>query len=175
MTCRMRDSLATYSTGFKYTAPLVRVRTDACSSGFCGASDTWLRETQHMAFLHDDGELLVLNSAFGGRTVEVGLFDDSTDQLTDSDGFSSITTEPSASDYSPQSVTDPAVSQNSGTTSLSIGTLSFQVSNATSSVNYVYVRDSSSGDLIFTNSLDQSYDLTNIDTLDLGNVGIELE
>jgi hypothetical protein len=128
-----------------------------------------------MAFLHDEGELLVLNSAFDGRTVEVGLFDNSTDSLTESDGYSAITTEPGGSDYSPASVSSPSVSQTSGTTTVEMGNLTYQVSDATTSVNYVYVKDVSSGDLIFTNSLDQAYDLNSIDTLDLSNVGLSLD
>jgi hypothetical protein len=128
-----------------------------------------------MAFLHDSGELLVLNSAFDGRNVEVGLFDNSTDSLSDSDGYSAITTEPDGSDYAPASVSSPNVSQTSGTTTAEMGNLTYQVSDATTSVNYVYVRDSSSGDLIFTSELDQAYDLNSIDTLDLSNVGLSLE
>jgi len=128
-----------------------------------------------MAYLHDDGELIVLQSAFDGRTVQVGLFDDSTDQLAESDGFSAITTEPSGSDYSAQSVSSPSVSQDAGTTTVEMGSLSFTVSNASASVDKVYVRDDTSGDLLFTNNLDQTYDLGSIDTLDLSNVGLELE
>jgi hypothetical protein len=128
-----------------------------------------------MAYLHDDGELIVLQSAFDGRTVQVGLFNDSTDQLAESDGFSAITTEPSGSDYSAQSVSSPSVSQDAGTTTVEMGSLSFTVSNASASVDKVYVRDDTSGDLLFTNNLDQTYDLGSIDTLDLSNVGLELE
>ena len=128
-----------------------------------------------MAFLHHDGELLVLDSAFDGRTVEVGLFDDSTDQLAESDGFSAITPEPDGDDYTPADVSDPNVTQESGDTSVEMGNLTFQVSDATTEVDYVYVRDATSGDLIFTNELDQAYDLNSIDTLDLSNVGMELE
>lgn len=128
-----------------------------------------------MANLHDSGELLVLDGAFNGRTVEVGLYDNSTDALTDSSTYSAITTEPGGTDYATQSVTGPSVTQNSGTTTVEMGSLSFTVSDASASVDYVYVRDSSSGDLIFTNSLDQSYDLSSIDTLDLSNVGMSLD
>ena len=128
-----------------------------------------------MAFLHDEGELLVLSNAFSGRTVEVGLFDDSTDAIAESDGYSAITTEPDGSDYAVQTVADPTVSQESGTTSVEMGALSYTVSDATRSVDYVYVRDANSGDLIFTNELDQAYDLNSIDTLDLSNVGMELD
>ena len=128
-----------------------------------------------MAFLHESGELLVLDSAFTGRDVEVGLFDNGADQIGEGDGYSAITTEPDGSDYAPVTVTDPTVSQDGGVTTVDMGDLSYQVSDATTDVDYVFVRDSTSGDLIFTNELDQSYNLDPIDTLDLSNVGMELE
>ena len=129
-----------------------------------------------MAFLHDTGETLVLESAFNGRDVEVGLFDNTVDSIAEGDGFAGITSEPDGTDYAAQTVTGPAVSQDgSGVTTVDMGNLSFTVSDATTSANYVYVRDTTSGDLIFTNQLDQSYDLGSIDTLDLTNVGMELE
>ena len=117
----------------------------------------------------------VVNVA-GVVDVEVGLFDDSIDALAEGDGFSDITTEPDGTDYSPQTVTAPDVSQDGdGVTTVDMGNLSFNVSDATTDADYVYVQDSVSGDLIFTNALDQSYDLGSIDTLDLSNVGMELE
>ena len=116
------------------------------------------------ANLHDQGEQLILNAAFGSRTVDVGLFNDSTDALSDSATYSSITTEPTGSAYAVQSVTGPTVSLNSGTSSLDLGSLSFDVSDFSQSVDALYVRDQSSGDLIFTNTLDSSYDLSQIDT-----------
>ena len=128
-----------------------------------------------MAFLHYDGELLVLDNAFDGRTVNVGLFDDSTDQIAESDGFGDITTEPGGDDYAPQTVNDPGVTQDAGETVVEMGSLSFEVSDATADVDKVYVQDDTTGDLIFTNDLDQSYDLGSIDTFDLSNVGMELE
>ncbi len=128
-----------------------------------------------MAYLHHSGELLVLDSAFTGRDVEVGLFDNSVDVIEESDGYSDITTEPDGDDYDPVTVTDPTVSQEDGVTTVDMGDLTYQVSDATSEIDYVFVRDSDSGDLIFTNELDQSYDLDPIDTLDLSNVGMELE
>ncbi len=129
-----------------------------------------------MAYLHDEGELLVLGDAFDGRTVEVGLYDDSTDLLTEDSTYSDITTEPGGDDYSPQIVDNPTVDQNDNSNAeVTMGELSFQVSDATSSIDYVYVRDEMSGDLLFTNTLDQEYDLGSIDTLDLSNIGLELQ
>ena len=128
-----------------------------------------------MAFLHYEGELLVLSSAFDGREVEIGLFDDSVDSITEGDTYTEITSEPDGTDYTKQSVTSPPVTQEGGVTEVDMGSLSFEVGDATTSADYVFVRDATSGDLILTNALDQSYDLGSIDVLDLSNVGMELE
>lgn len=127
------------------------------------------------ANLHDQGEQLILNAAFGSRTVDVGLYNDSTDALSDSATYSSITTEPTGASYAVQSVTGPTISLNSGTSELDLGNLSFDVSDSTVSVDAVYVRDSSTGDLIFTNIMGSTYDLSSIDTLDLSNAGMTLD
>jgi hypothetical protein len=127
------------------------------------------------ANLHDDGENLILDAALGSRNLEVGLFNDSTDSLSDSATYSDITTEPAGSAYAAQSITGGTVSTNSGTTEIDLGSLSFDTSDSSQTVDAVYVRYSSSGDLIFTNALGSSYDLSNVDTLDLSNVGMTLD
>jgi len=49
-----------------------------------------------MAFgLSDRGEELQYTSGFVGQTVEVTMYDDSTDGLSDSDGTGAVSTEPS--------------------------------------------------------------------------------
>ncbi|MCU4754247.1 hypothetical protein OB919_20065 [Halobacteria archaeon AArc-curdl1] len=128
-----------------------------------------------MAYLHDDGELLVLNTAFDGRTLEVGLFNNSVDNLSESSTFEDITSTPGGGDYEPQIVSDPNVSQNADEDAeLDLGELSYDISDATDDIDYVYVRDDTSGELIFTSALDQTYDLGSIDILDLTNVGMTL-
>ncbi|WP_159487556.1 hypothetical protein [Halorubrum sp. JWXQ-INN 858] len=125
--------------------------------------------------MHDEGELLIFESAFNGRDVEIGLYNDSTDSLAEASTYSDITSEPDGSDYSPQTVTDPDVSANGGDTEVTLGEISFDVGNAASTVDYVYVRDASSGDLVFTNELPQEYDLDSVDIIDLTNVGLQYE
>lgn len=127
------------------------------------------------ANLHDLGESLVLTAALGSRELDVGLFNDSTDALSDSATYSSISTEPTGSAYAVQTTAGGSVTSNSGTTEISLGSLSYDTSDSTQTVDAVYVRDTSTGDLIFTNALDSSYDLSSIDTLDLSNVGLSLD
>ncbi|ELZ00773.1 hypothetical protein [Natrialba asiatica] len=129
-----------------------------------------------MAYLHNDGELLVLNGAFDGRTVEIGLFDNSTDALAEDSTYADITSEPVGSNYAPQSVSNHTISQNeNGNAELNLGEISFDVGDSDVAVDYIYVRDSSSGDLIFTSELEQTYDLGSVDVLDLTNVGMAVE
>jgi hypothetical protein len=128
------------------------------------------------ANLHDQGEQLVLDSALGSRDLEVGVFNDATDSLGDGATYSDITTEPSGSSYATQSVAGGSVSQDSnGVTTIDLGTLTFDASDSSQNVDALYVRDSSSGDLIFTNTLDQEYDLGSIDQLELSNPGMQLD
>ncbi len=127
------------------------------------------------ANLHDLGENLVLTAALGSRDMDVGLYNDSTDALSDSSAYADITTEPTGSAYSVQTSAGGTVSNNSGTNEIDLGSISFDTSDSTQTVDALYVRDTTSGDLIFTNTLDSGYDLSAIDTLDLSNVGLQLE
>ncbi|MCU4744504.1 hypothetical protein [Natronoglomus mannanivorans] len=129
-----------------------------------------------MAHLHDEGELLVLGDAFDGRTVEVGLFDNSVDAIAEDSTYADITTEPDGSDYTLQSVSNPSVYQNANEDAeLDLGDISFDVSDATTEVDYTFVRDADTGDLIFTGDMEQTFDLGSLDILDLTNVGMTLE
>jgi hypothetical protein len=127
------------------------------------------------ANLHDLGENLVLTSALGSRDMDVGLYNDSTDTLADGATYSGITTEPAGASYAVQTAAGGTVATNSGTTEIDLGSLSFDTSDSSQTVDALYVRDTTSGDLIFTNALDSSYDLSSIDTLDLSNVGLTLD
>jgi hypothetical protein len=127
------------------------------------------------ANLHDLGENLVLDAALGSRDMDVGLYNDGTDALADGATYSDITTEPTGSAYAVQTAAGGTVATNSGTTEIDLGSLSFDTSDSAQSVDALYVRDSSTGDLIFTNALDSSYDLSSIDTLDLSNIGLTLD
>ena len=128
-----------------------------------------------MSYLHDEGELLILGDAFDGRSLEVGLFNNDEDDLSEDSTFNDIESEPTGDDYEPQGVEDPDVSQNADSDAqLDIDELSFDVGDAEEDVDYVYVIDADSEDLIFTAELDQTYDLGSIDNLDLSNVGMTL-
>lgn len=55
--------------------------------------------------LVNTGEEYVVRNDLEGVTVDIGLYDDSTDAITDPDNISDISTEPASGNYSRQSVT----------------------------------------------------------------------
>lgn len=132
--------------------------------------------------LHQHGEEymqdLVINS---GDTYDIGLYNDSTDSLSDTSDVGDITTEPAGSAYSRQSdaATDFTASLSGGDVQIAGTTQTFDVSDSTQTVDSVFVVVNFTSDLVssdgsatdhlfFTNALDQSYDLSQFDsTVDL--------
>jgi len=132
------------------------------------------------------GEEYLYENNADGETVEVGLYEDATDALGESDNVSAVTTEPAGSAYSRQSDTV--------TTRLSGGEfgidndsqLSFDVSDSSATVDAAFIvvnfqSDSVAGDgsatdnLIAAGDLSQSRDLSSVDTLNIpaGDLTIE--
>jgi len=124
-----------------------------------------------------------------GVTVNIGLYNDSTDSLTDTSDVGDITTEPAGAAYSRQSdaATDFAASLVSGDVQIAGASNTFDVSDSTQTVDSVFTVISFDSDLvssdggtdtdhlIFTNALDQSYDLSQFDsTIDLDPVKLTL-
>lgn len=146
--------------------------------------------------LHDTGEEFILDYIFTGAdtsvtgttSVSIGLFNDGTDALADSSDYGNITTEPTGSKYSAQSAsfgtTDFTNSDSGGDWQTVIADQTFDTSDSTQSVDSYYVTvtyqsddtsdTSSNQHLLFTGSLDQSYDLSNIDSFTLSGAGLSL-
>ena len=132
--------------------------------------------------LHQHGEEfmqdLVVSS---GKTFSIGLYNDSTDTLTDTSDVEDITTEPAGAAYARQSdaASGYSVSLSGGDVQIAGTTQTFDVSDSTQTVDSVFVvvpytsdvieSDGSETDhLYYTNALDQSYDLSQFDsTVDL--------
>lgn len=126
--------------------------------------------------LHTEGELLILEAAFDGRDVEIGLYNDDTDDLADGATFGDITTEPSGSEYASQVTQNVTISENQdGNGEAVYDDVTFNTSDSSEDVDAAYVRDESGGDLIFTASLDQTYDLDSVDTFILSNTGLNID
>jgi len=110
--------------------------------------------------LFNEGEAFVLNNNMGSVTYQIGLYNDSSDNLSDSATYSSITTEPSGSAYAAQTAAGTVSTNASNNGQVDIDTVTFDVSDSSQTVDSVYIRDNSTGDLIAANALGSSYDLS---------------
>jgi hypothetical protein len=142
--------------------------------------------------LHDTGEEWIMDEAFGGGTgtssVSVGLFNDASDSLSDSSDISNINTEPTGSAYGRQSVTLGSgftTQDNSGNWEALMDDTTFDTSDSDQSVDSYFVivnfDSDDAGDggtatdhLLFTGSLDQTYDLSSVDSFTLSSSGISI-
>lgn len=145
--------------------------------------------------LHDTGEEFILDYVFtGGATkpanVTVGLYDDSADTLADGDDIGSITTEPTSGNYARQSVSFDGTGFNTADSggdweATTANTVQFDVTNTTESVDSYFVLvnfdSDDAGDggtaadhLFWTGPLEQTRDLSQIDTLNVNVVGASL-
>ena len=122
-------------------------------------------------------------------SVDVGLYNDSTDSITDTDDVGAITTEPSDGNYTRQAGEDVSASDISGDWGIDNDTtITFDVTNTTGTVDsYFFVANFDSTDagdggtasdhLVLTGSLSQSYELSNLDTLEVsaGTSGVTVD
>lgn len=139
------------------------------------------------SLLTDLGEEWMITNNLDGLTIEMGLYDDSVDDIADSDDIGAISTEPSDGNYSRQSVNISAsdISGNWGVDNDS--QVSFDVTNTSGDVDSYFFAYSfqaqDTGDsspqthLVATGSLSQSYALSNLDTLDIssGTAGVTVD
>ena len=133
--------------------------------------------------LHDTGEEYYQDE-LSGEQFDVGLFDDSTDNLVDSSDVADITTEPSDGNYTRQTgITFSSADENGDWTLTNDSQVSFDVTDTTGDVDSYFIvvnfdsDDASDGGtptdhLLATGSLSQSYALNNLDTLNLSAGGI---
>jgi hypothetical protein len=138
------------------------------------------------ALLTDLGEEYVLETALSGVTVTIGLYNDSTDSISDTDDLSAITTEPSDGNYARQTATIELADVSGDWTARTAAQVSFDVTSTTGTVDSYFIMVSftaddtgDSGDndhLIATGALSQSRDLSQIDTLNIaaGSIGFSI-
>ena len=121
------------------------------------------------------GEEWYTDKSIDGTTVKVGLYNDSTDGLSDTSNVSDITTEPTGSAYSRQN-SSIATKQISGDFGFdNISKLEFDVSDSDQTVDHAFIivnfqssvegQSSSNDNLVAIASLDQSRDLSGLSTL----------
>lgn len=136
-------------------------------------------------------EYFIQNGLDSGTTAwSVGLYDDSTDAISDTDDVGEITTEPAGTAYARQTSTFSPSDEDGDANSLTEATindssLSFDTSDSSVSVDSWFLvinYQSSDGEttasdhLIATGALSQSYDLSSVDSLDIsaGGVGVSV-
>lgn len=113
-------------------------------------------------------------SAVASLTLE--LYNDSTDAISDTDDEAAITTRPDGTDYGSQAASIEVAQINGDWGFQNSAQETFQVGDATTTVDsYFWTADFDSGmdadgvvtHLIATGALSQSYDLSNVDTLNI--------
>jgi hypothetical protein len=144
--------------------------------------------------LHDTGEELIIDIVFRSDTltkpgsVNLGLFNDSTDALSDGSDIGDITTEPTGANYAAQSASldssDFSNADSGGDWQTTIADQTFDTSDSSQDVDAYYVSasyqsdDTSDGSpnehLFWTGQLDQTYDLNSVDTLTLSGAGLKV-
>lgn len=138
------------------------------------------------AILTDLGEEYVLETALAGVTITIGLYNDTTDAITDTEDLLDITTEPSDGNYARQTGTIELADVSGDWTARTAAQVSFDVTSTTGTVDSYFIMVSFQADdtsdgaptdhLIATGALSQSRDLSQIDTLNIaaGSIGFSI-
>lgn len=137
--------------------------------------------------LHNTGEEYIIDK-LNGESFTVSLYNDSTDNLGDSDDISNIGTEPSGGSFSRQSSTFSVTDNASGNWQIdNDNQLTYDTSDSSQTVDSYFIivnfqsddtNDSSANDhLLVTGALDQSLDLSNFSqvAIDAGEAGVALD
>lgn len=134
------------------------------------------------------GEEYVYSNNVDGASLTVGVYNDSTDTITDTDDVSAITTEPSNTNYSRQSDTFSVENPTGSDVVINNDaqlTFDFSDQSTSETVDSYFVVVSFTSDvvagetaasthLIYTGPLSQSRDIGSIDTLNISAGGVEL-
>jgi hypothetical protein len=133
--------------------------------------------------LTDIGEEYVIKNGLDGATVNVGVYNDSTDSISDTDNVSAITTEPSNGNYSTASVSLSAVDVSGDWGADNDSQISFDFSDQSTSetvdafyitVNFNSTEAGTTSDhLIGTAAMTQNRDIGSIDTLNVSAGDLE--
>lgn len=128
--------------------------------------------------LNDIGEEWYTETAINGSTVIVGLYNDGTDAITDTDDLAAITTEPSGSNYARQSDTVTVADISGDWGFQNDNQITFNTSDSSQTVDGAFMvvnfDSDEAGDggtatdhLVATAQLSQSRDLSQVDELNI--------
>jgi hypothetical protein len=134
------------------------------------------------------GEEYLMENNMDGISLDIGLYNDSTDSISDTDDLSAITSEPSGSNYARQNDTFSTASLNSDYGFDNDSQLSFDTTDSSSTIDsYFLVANfdsdvagdggTASDHVIATGALNESRDLSDIDTLNVpsGGCGVTVD
>lgn len=119
-------------------------------------------------------------------TLNVGLFNDSTDALSDGSNVADISTEPSGGAYARQSASldssDFTNADSGGDWQTTIANQTFDTSDSNQDVDAYFITVNYNSDdagsdaehLFWTGQLDQTYDLNSVDSLTLSGAGLKV-
>lgn len=142
--------------------------------------------------LHDTGEEFIMDVVFREdtitkpATIDVGLFNDSTDALSDGSNVADVTTEPSGGAYARQSASldggDFTNADSGGDWQTTIANQTFDTSDSVQDVDAYFITVNFNSDdagttadqLFWTGQLDQTYDLNSVDSLTLSGAGLKV-
>jgi len=129
------------------------------------------------ATLTDLGEEWLLKTNADSATLDVGLYNDSTDSIGETNDLTNITTEPSGGSYARQSTAFSARDVGGDWQLDNDAQITFDTSDSSQTVDSYFIvanfQATDTGDgspqdhLIATGSLSQSYDLSSVDTLNI--------
>ncbi len=137
-------------------------------------------------FLTDLGEEYLIKNSIDGDTLTVGLYNDSTDSLSDTSDIADITSEPSGS-YSRQTATFNSADLSGNWGVDNDAEISFDTSTSTETVDHYFLAVSfqaeDTGDsasnlhLLGVRALSESRDLSQIDALNIaaGDAGLTVD
>lgn len=146
--------------------------------------------------LHDTGEEFAIKDLFRedqitkSASVEISLFEDATDGLSDASDVAAITTEPAGASYTRATASFSSAdftSQDNASQNweVVISDQTFDTTDSSQSVDAYFIvinfDSDDAGDagtpadhLYFTGDLDQTYDLNSVDTFTLSGAGLEI-
>lgn len=137
--------------------------------------------------LTDLGEEYVIKNGLDGITVNVGLYNDATDALSDTSDVGDITTEPTNTNYAQASVTLTAadISGNWGVDNDTLFSFDFSDITTSQNVDTAFITfsflasdtgdGSSTTHLIANPALSQTRDIGSIDTLEIAAGDLEIK
>jgi hypothetical protein len=125
--------------------------------------------------LVDLGEQELMTNGFDATTLTIGVYNDATDALGDTNTVADITTEPTNTNYAPQTAgfTVAQISGDYGVDNDTSFSFDFSDQSTSETVDAFYISDGA-GNLYATAAMTQNRDIGAIDSLDVAAGDLEI-